>query len=278
MRPPSAALGAEQPPAIRDAFQHATDAAWTSRGAMDLKAQAFAQAFDAFRQAVTLNSRNVAALSGLSDAAGGAGTLDRRTSVAARNRDTRAGQPDGANRAVARAGGDRRRPGRARDGVGGPANWRRDEPRAAEQLASVLADAGDGERLAPLADAMVARFPDRLEARYYRATALYLRGKHQDAVEAARLVVKARPDHARAQSLLGAACVAAGQRECALAAFTAAIQANPREASGYLNAGLLSLQSGNASAAADFFASALTIDPSSTAARDGLAQTRSPKF
>jgi Flp pilus assembly protein TadD len=90
--------------------------------------------------------------------------------------------------------------------------------------------------------------------------------------------VKARPDHARAQSLLGAACVAAGLRECALAAFTAAIQANPREASGYLNAGLLSLQTGNASAAADFFASALTIDPSSAAARDGLAQTRSPKF
>ena len=52
-----------------------------------------------------------------------------------------------------------------------------DEPRAGEQLASVLADAGDGERLAPLADALVSRFPDRLEARYYRATALFLRGK-----------------------------------------------------------------------------------------------------
>ncbi len=92
---------------------------------MDLKAQAFGQAYDAFRQAVTLNSRNVAALSGLSDAAGGAGTARRRTSVAARNRDTRAGQRRCANRAVARAGGDRRRPGRARDGVGGAASWRR---------------------------------------------------------------------------------------------------------------------------------------------------------
>jgi Tfp pilus assembly protein PilF len=67
-------------------------------------------------------------------------------------------------------------------------------------------------------------------------------------------------------------------RECALAAFGAAIQSNPREASGYVNAGLLSLQSGNPSAAADFFASALTIDPSSKAARDGLAQARPPKF
>jgi Tfp pilus assembly protein PilF len=45
-----------------------------------------------------------------------------------------------------------------------------------------------------------------------------------------------------------------------------------------VNAGLVSLQGGNASAASDYFASALTIDPSSKAARDGLAQTRAPKF
>ena len=71
---------------------------------------------------------------------------------------------------------------------------------------------------------MVARFPERLEARYYRATALFLRGKPGDAVAAARQVVEARPDHARAQSLLGAACAAVGQRDCALAAFSAAIK------------------------------------------------------
>jgi spermidine synthase len=270
-------LGSDQPPAIRDAFQHATDAAWTSRGAMDLKAQAFAQAFDSFHQAVTLNSRNVAALSGLSDAAGGAGTVDQERQWL---REIATREPANPlvrielSRVLAVTGDVQG----ALEMASAALELAPGEPRAAEQLASVLADAGDGERLAPLADAMVARFPDRLEAQYYRATALYLRGKHQDAMEAARLVVKARPDHARAQSLLGAACVAAGMRECALAAFTAAIQANPREASGYLNAGLLSLQSGNASAAADFFASALTIDPSSTAARDGLAQTRSPKF
>ncbi len=270
-------LSADQPPAVRDAFQHATDAAWTSRGVMDLKAQAFIQASAAFRQAVTLNSRNVAALSGLSDAAGGAGTVDQERQWL---RDIATREPANPmvrielSRVLAVTGDVQGALDLASEALQlAPA-----EPRAAEQLASVLADAGDGERLAPLADAMVARFPDRPEAQYYRATALYLQGKHQDAVDAARLVVKARPDHARAQSLLGAACVAAGLRDCALAAFTAAIQANPREASGYVNAGLLSLQSGNASAATDFFASALTIDPSSTTARDGLAQTRTPKF
>ena len=152
------------------------------------------------------------------------------------------------------------------------------EPRAAEQLASVLADSGDGERLAPLADAMVSRFPDRIEARYYRATALMLRGKTQDAVTAARQVVDKQPGHTRAQSLLGAACAASGQRDCALAAFAAAIRGNPRDASSYINAGLLSLQSGDPSAAESYFASALTIDPSSKPARDGLAQAHTPKF
>src|SRR5262249_39611797 len=63
---------AAQPPAVRDAFTRATDADWTSRGQMDLKSQAFASAYDAFERAIALNSRNTAALSGLSDAAGGA--------------------------------------------------------------------------------------------------------------------------------------------------------------------------------------------------------------
>ncbi|HMB80139.1 MAG TPA: fused MFS/spermidine synthase, partial [Vicinamibacterales bacterium] len=70
------ALAAERPPAVRAAFERATDAAWTSRGLMDLKAQAFTDAYAAFRQAVTLNGNNFSALSGLSDAAGGAGKLD----------------------------------------------------------------------------------------------------------------------------------------------------------------------------------------------------------
>ena len=271
------ALAAEQPPAVRDAFDRATDADWTSRGLMDLKAQAFGNAYDAFRKAVTLNSRNAAALSGLSDAAGGAGKLDEeRQSL----RQIATREPGNAtvrielSRVLAVTGDV---PG-ALQAASDALRLAPDEPRAAEQLASVLADTGDGERLAPLADAMVARFPDRLEARYYRATALFLRGRTQDAVAAARQVVDARPDHARAQSLLGAACAAAGQRDCALAAFDAAIRGNPRDASGYVNAGVLSLQSGNPSAAAGYFASALTIDPSSKPARDGLAQARSPKF
>ena len=271
------ALEAEPPAVVRDVIARAGEAAWMSRGRMNLKAQAFAHAYDAFRHAVTLNSRNAAALSGLSDAAGAAGALDEErawlTEIAGRD-------PDNAmvrielSRVLAVTGDVQGALQAASDAL----RLAPDEPRAAEQQASVLADAGDGERLAPLADAMVARFPDRLEARYYRATALFLRGQLHDAVAAARQVVDARPDHARAQSLLGTACAAVGQRDCALAAFGAAIRGNPSDASGYINAGVFSLQSGNTDAASDYFASALTIDPSSKPARDGLAQARSPKF
>jgi len=149
-----------------------------------------------------------------------------------------------------------------------------DDPRAAEQLASVFADTGDGDRLGPLADAMVMRFPDSTAAEYYRATALYLRGQHQDAIAAARRVIAAAPAHARAQSLLGAACAAAGDRNCAGAAFESAVRANPRDPVGYVNAGLFNLQAANPAAAERLFADALTIDPASKPARDGLNQAR----
>src|SRR4051812_44024841 len=271
------ALAAARPAAVRDAFQRATDRDWVSRGTMDLKSQAFGNAYDSFRTAVSLNSRNPAALSGLSDAAGGAGQLDqeRHSLRDIATRDPRNAEVRIELSRVLAVTGDV--PG-ALQTASDALVLAPDDPRAAEQLASVLADSGDGERLAPLADAIVARFPDRLEARYYRATAMFLRGQPQDAAAAARQVVDERPDHTRAQSLLGASCAAAGQRDCALAAFAAAIRGNPRDASGYINAGTLTLQSGNAAAATEYFASALTIDPSSKAARDGLAQARAPKF
>jgi spermidine synthase len=271
------ALATDLPPVVRKVVDHATAADWTSRGVMELKSQAFSPAYDAFWRAVALDSRNAAALSGLSDAAGGSARLDEERQ---RLRDIATREP--ANVAVRlelsrvlAVTGDRQG---ALDAASEALRIAPDEPRAAEQLASVLADAGDGERLGPLADAMVARFPERIEARYYRATALFLRGDAKGAIAAARQVVAAKPDHVRAQDLLGAACAAIAERQCALAAFEAAIRNNPRDPSAYVNAGLLTLQSGNPTAAVDYFTSALTLDPSSKPARDGLMQARSPNF
>ena len=150
-----------------------------------------------------------------------------------------------------------------------------DDPRAGEQLASIVADAGDADRLEPLAESLAARFPDRPEPQYYRASALFLRGRTEDAMAAVRHVTDSHPDHARAQNLLGAACATLNRRDCAQAAFEASLRASPRDPSTYVNLGQFSLQSSNPDAAARYFAEALSIDPALAAARDGLAQARS---
>jgi Flp pilus assembly protein TadD len=149
-----------------------------------------------------------------------------------------------------------------------------EDPRANEQLASIVADAGDGERLEPLAESLVARFPDRPDSLYYRAAALFLRGRTEDALAVVNPVTHRHPDHARAQNLLGAACATLGRRDCARAAFEASLRANPRDSSTYVNLAQFCLESADPQDAARYFAEALAIDPASTAARNGLAQSQ----
>ena len=146
-----------------------------------------------------------------------------------------------------------------------------------EQLASILEDVGDGNRLAPLAERLIAQFPDRDSGRYYRAAALFLRSRASDAAAAARLVLAANPHHAKAQNLLGVACAADGRLECARSAFEAAIGLSPRDPSPYLNLGVFYLQTANPQAAADYFAEALVLDGASAMAREGLAQSRAAR-
>jgi spermidine synthase len=267
-------LHAEPPPAVRNALELADARDWASRGSMELKAQAFGAAYDAFHRVVTLDSRNTAALAGLSDAAGGAHRLDEERdwlqAIALKEPDNAAVRIE-LSRVLA-VGGDAKA---AIDMASDAMRLAKDDPRPAEQLASVLADTGDADRLAPLADALISRFPDRADPYFYRATALYLRGRTSDAVTALERVIAIRPDHARAQNLLGAACATLGRRECAQAAFEASIRANPRDPSAYVNAGLFSLETAGPAAAEAYFASALVIDPTSPAARNGLSQARS---
>ena len=266
-------LNAQLPPAVRAVVDDADDKAWTARGAMDLRAQAFGSAYDAFRRAVARNSRNVVALSGLSDAAGAANKLDeeRRWLL-----DTAAREPSNTavrielSRILAVTGdaaGAAREASEALELAPGDA-------RAAEQLASVFADAGDEAKLARLAEQLVSRFPEQADSWYYQATTLFLSGRHQEAIAAARKVIAAHPDHTRVQGLLGAACAAVGDRECAQMAFDASIRDSPRDPLRYVNAGLFQLQIANPTAAEAYFASALAIDPTSQSARQGLAQAR----
>src|SRR4029453_11403538 len=55
------------------------------------------------------------------------------------------------------------------------------EARGGRTLASVYADGGDAEQLAALAEALIAGFPLRSKPRYYRANALLLKGRPDEA-------------------------------------------------------------------------------------------------
>jgi spermidine synthase len=264
---------ASRPPVVRAAFDAADDMSWSARGAMNLEAAAFATAYDDFRRAVALNSRNGVALRGLTDAAAGAGHRDEALahlkSLAAAERTNlwahielsrvlaSGGDFDGAVASAAEA--MRLAPG---------------SPEPAEQLASIYADAGDAEHLTTLADTLVARFPARDDSAYYHATALFMKGRAADAAEELRRLVAGNPRHAHGQNLLGAACATIGQPECARTAFEASLAANPHDAATYVNLGVFHLNAGDPVRAAGYFAEALTLDPASSSARNGLAQAR----
>jgi len=261
-------------PAAVAAVMHAADArSWTARGTMDLKAEAYTTAYDSFQRAAALDDRDAAALHGASDAAAGSNRqAEQRTWLEdlAKSAQTNAAVRVELSRVRAAAGDF--------DGAIAAASEARrldpNDPRPAEQLASVFADMGDAARLAPLADALVVRYPERDDSRYYQAAALLLRGRPAEAADVARRLLAVNPRYAKAQNLLGAACASTGQRECAETAFEASIRLNPREPSSYINFGLFYLQAANPASAADHFAEALALDPSSSAARDGLRQAR----
>jgi spermidine synthase len=246
---------------------------WKARGAMDLKAQAYTAAYASFRRAAALDSRDPDVLKGVSDAAGGANRQEEERSwLEALARD------DPRNEAalveVSRVRAAAHDYDGALEAASAAARLAPEDPRPVEQLASVLADMSDGARLEPVADALVARFPARDDGRYYRATALLLRGRTEEAADEARRLLAANPRHAKAQNLLGVACANAGRRECAASAFDASIRLNPRDPSAYVNFGLLQLQAANAASAAEYFGEALALDPTSAGARDGLARAR----
>jgi spermidine synthase len=259
--------------AARRAFAQATDVSWAVAGAMELKADGYEVAYDRFRRAVLLNASNADALSGLTDAATGAhrleearGWLQARAAANPQNAPIRVEL----SRLLALTGNLEAAAAAASEAVRAAP----DDPRPGEQLASIYADAGEGDRLLSLADALIARFPSRDKPRYYRANALLLHGRHAEAAGELRQLVGRNPRDVRAQSLLGVACATGGARDCALAAFTAALAAEPRDTATYVNLGVFHLQSGDPASAASSFAIALTLDRSSAPAAQGMTEAR----
>ena len=170
---------------------------------MQLKADAYALAYDAFRRALALNSRNADALARPVGCRGGCAQAGRGARCPQGDRRPRARQRAGPRRAVPRpaprraisTGALRWRPRRCawRPTIRAPASsWRRSSPTPAMR-----------DRLATLAESLATRFPDRPEPQYYRASALFLSGRTEDAIAAVRHVTdsspgsRARPESAR---------------------------------------------------------------------------------
>ncbi|HUR33426.1 MAG TPA: fused MFS/spermidine synthase [Vicinamibacterales bacterium] len=148
-----------------------------------------------------------------------------------------------------------------------------DDAAALEQLASIYADAGDADRLAPLVP-VLAQFPDRPGSRYYTAAHHFMRGELSQAQQAAQQALSIDPRFARAQNLLGAIFATQGDTASARRAFQTSLALDSQDPTTYQNLALLELNTGNAAAAAQLFGEALTLDPSSEPARQGLARAR----
>jgi spermidine synthase len=149
-----------------------------------------------------------------------------------------------------------------------------DEPRALAQLAAVVADSGDAEKLRPVVDHLARTAPGSWPAVYYAATLDFLEGRFADAAAGGERAAGLDQADARALTLVGASEASAGHVDRARAAFTQSLARNPRDPITSINLGRLELAAGRPDAAARHFAEALLADPSSLDARRGFDEAR----
>jgi len=258
-----------RPSAVSQATTGATADDWAAVGAMFLQADSYAPAHAYFQRAIALDPRHLAALDGLVRSSV---PLDRV--AAARNLLTRlAGDPanDEARIALARLLASQ---GAFDDSARIVLGLLQQNPGnlvALEQLASVLGDTGDAERLAPVVARLRVESPRSASTHYYAATLAYLQQRPDVAIREAEAALAADARHAKAQNILGAAFAGLGQRDRARAAFTASLQSDPHDPATYSNLATLEMEGGNFQQARRYFAEALTLDPTNTIARQGLA-------
>ncbi len=262
-------------PAVVDTIERNASAAdWRDRGWMTLDADGFRPAYDDFTRALALNPEDSRALEGLLRAA----TSLNRQSDAQALLTSLSSDPARleARLALSRLLAAR---GAFDEAARIPLGVLQQDPGnvgALEQLASVLSDLSDAERLAPVVARLRQQAPESDAAHYYQAALYFLRDRPDLAIAEATAVIARSPGHARAQNLLGACLASLGRQDDARKAFRASISANPRDPATYANLGTLELQAGNRDLAAQHFAEALTVDPASESARQGLlaAQAR----
>ena len=261
---------AQKPAAVASALSRTDAAFYRDRGWMLLEADAFRPSYDDFVRAVEADATDQRALDGLIRASAplrrGADTRALLTRLAADP--THLGTKLALSKLLAAEGA-------YDDAVAIPFRIVQDDPSnvaGLEQLASILSDVSDVERMRPVVARLRTVAPESEAAHYYSAALLFMENRVDMALNEARRVLALNPNHSKAHNLMGACLASMGQRDQARTAFQASLQANPRDPATYTNLATLELQAGNALQATRYFAEALTIDPESAPARQGLAE------
>jgi spermidine synthase len=261
---------AQKPAAVASALARTDAAFYRDRGWMLLEADAFRPSYDDFVRAVEADATDQRALDGLIRASAplrrGADTRALLTRLAADP--TRLGTKLALSKLLAAEGA-------YDEAVAIPLRIVQDDPSnvaGLEQLASILSDVSDVERMRPVVARLRTVAPESEAAHYYSAALLFMENRVDMALNEARRVLALNPNHSKAHNLMGACLASMGQRDQARTAFQASLQANPRDPATYTNLATLELQAGNALQATRYFAEALTIDPESAPARQGLAE------
>ena len=149
------------------------------------------------------------------------------------------------------------------------------QPEAFDQLASLYADAGDAAHLDEVVAEIKRRFPHGGGIRYYEAASRFLRGDLPSASTLAQQSIEAEPGRAASHNLWARSRRASDTSNRRARRFRRRSVSTRATVTTYTNLALLELSSGNNARAAGLFAEALSLDPSSDAARKGLARTAS---
>ncbi len=265
---------APAPAAVRTAISQARPAAWRNRGWMLLKAEVYESAWRDFARGLEADATDADAYEGLLRASNPGATPGVEESLTLLRR--LAADPShlqakvSLSRLLAANGATDEAAALMVD----LSERFPDNSDVLEQLASVLSDVGDVQRLPSVVLKLGKSAPNSQRAHYYAASLLFRQGRPDLAVSEAELVVRENPGHALAQNVLGAALASLGQLDRARHAFEASLRANPRSAGTYTNLATLEMQAGNAREAARRYAEALVLDPTSDTARSGLEQAR----
>jgi spermidine synthase len=267
----SLAADSSLPPIVAAARRPADAIQWRNRGRMYLSAEAYDLAYEALERAVSMDTNDKSGVDALVSAA--SGSRRQGEAIAFLEKLEVAGGEQIAVRAgvagLLASAGD---PAAALAHIAPVADKGSDDPRALEEAAAILADAGDVQRLRQIEARLSRQWPDRASSVYFAGTVAFLDGHLEDAERLARQGVTRYPTEARFHTLLGVSSSGLRRTDAARAAFEKALTLAPGDPASYTNLGLLDLETGAPESATRQFAEAVVLDPSSPAALQGLAQ------